>query len=90
MRVRRVFDGGLVQEREGVEYAVTTSEEFAKEAKRFVEAFTRIKDEIAKVIVGQEEIVEGVLIALFAGGNVLLEGVPGPGGDLSEAPVNCS
>ena len=35
--------------------------------------------EIQKVIVGQEEVIRHVLIALFAGGHVLLEGVPGLG-----------
>ena len=35
--------------------------------------------EVAKVIVGQDAIVDGTLIALFAGGHVLLEGVPGLG-----------
>src|SRR5436309_158986 len=41
--------------------------------------FKRLRQEIAKVIVGQEEIVEGTLSALIAGGHVLLEGVPGLG-----------
>lgn len=38
-----------------------------------------VRDEIAKVIVGQREVIEGVLICLIAGGHVLLEGVPGLG-----------
>lgn len=38
-----------------------------------------VRDEIGKVIVGHEEVVEGVLTALIAGGHVLLEGVPGLG-----------
>jgi MoxR-like ATPase len=41
--------------------------------------FGRLRQEIAKVIVGQDEIVEGTLAALIAGGHVLLEGVPGLG-----------
>jgi MoxR-like ATPase len=41
--------------------------------------FTRLRQEIAKVIVGQDDIVEGTLAALIAGGHVLLEGVPGLG-----------
>ena len=41
--------------------------------------FQRLRQEVAKVIVGQEEIVEGTLTALIAGGHVLLEGVPGLG-----------
>lgn len=38
-----------------------------------------VRDEIGKVIVGHEEVVEGVLTALITGGHVLLEGVPGLG-----------
>src|ERR671924_741284 len=41
--------------------------------------FQRLRQEVAKVIVGHEEIVEGTLTALVAGGHVLLEGVPGLG-----------
>jgi MoxR-like ATPase len=43
------------------------------------ETVSRVRAEIAKAIVGQNEVVEGVLIALMAGGHVLLEGVPGLG-----------
>ena len=39
----------------------------------------RVREEIAKVIVGQVKAVESVLICLIAGGHVLLEGVPGLG-----------
>jgi MoxR-like ATPase len=45
----------------------------------FRQAHTALRAEISKVIVGQDAIVEGTLIALFAGGHVLLEGVPGLG-----------
>jgi MoxR-like ATPase len=38
-----------------------------------------VRQEIAKVIVGQTDVVDGVLICLLAGGHVLLEGVPGLG-----------
>ena len=38
-----------------------------------------VRDEIGKVIVGHDDVVEGVIIALVAGGHVLLEGVPGLG-----------
>src|SRR5881396_1495521 len=41
--------------------------------------FSKLKAEIGKVMVGHHEIVEGTLIALLAGGHVLLEGVPGLG-----------
>jgi MoxR-like ATPase len=39
----------------------------------------RLRDEIAKVIVGQNDVIDGVLVCLIAGGHVLLEGVPGLG-----------
>jgi MoxR-like ATPase len=38
-----------------------------------------VRQEISKVIVGQQDVVDGVLICLLAGGHVLLEGVPGLG-----------
>ncbi len=40
-------------------------------------AYERIRDELAKVIVGQHDVVDQLLIALFAGGHCILEGVPG-------------
>ena len=40
-------------------------------------AYDRIRTELAKVIVGQSEVIEQVLIAIFARGHALLEGVPG-------------
>jgi len=52
---------------------------FAQGAKEFVGAFRRVEAEIAKVIVGQKQLVEEILTGLFAGGHVLLEGVPGIG-----------
>ncbi len=41
--------------------------------------FQALRDEVGKMIVGHHEIVDGVLTCLFAGGHVLLEGVPGLG-----------
>ncbi len=46
---------------------------------QFKTCFARIRDEMAKMMVGQTDVVEGVLAAFFAGGHVLLEGVPGLG-----------
>src|SRR2546423_7169238 len=45
----------------------------------FRQSYTDLRAEIGKVIVGHDQIVEATLIALFAGGHVLLEGVPGLG-----------
>ncbi|MCC7291410.1 MAG: AAA family ATPase [Phycisphaerales bacterium] len=39
--------------------------------------YQRLRSEMAKVIVGQEEVLEQLFIALFAGGHCILEGVPG-------------
>jgi len=48
-----------------------------------VQMFSRkvedVKNELKKDVVGQEDIIENVIIAIIAGGNVLLEGVPGVG-----------
>ena len=41
--------------------------------------FERTREEIGKAIIGQREIIDFVLIAMTAGGNVLLEGLPGLG-----------
>lgn len=43
------------------------------------ETFLAIKEELMKVIKGQEEVIDLVLIAFFAGGHVLIEGLPGLG-----------
>lgn len=45
----------------------------------FARVFRRIQGEVHKVIVGHEQAVEQLLSALFAGGHVLIEGVPGTG-----------
>jgi MoxR-like ATPase len=48
-------------------------------AEGFRMKFREVRDQIARVIVGQDEVIEQVLIALFCGGHCLLEGVPGLG-----------
>lgn len=45
----------------------------------FPPLFTRIKTELQKSIVGYDELLTDVLVAIFSGGHVLLEGVPGLG-----------
>ena len=49
------------------------------EAQKFRDDFQRLRDSVGRVIVGQQRVVDGVLTAIVAGGNVLLEGVPGLG-----------
>jgi MoxR-like ATPase len=53
--------------------------EFEDRARKFRQQFFALSDEIGRVIVGQKGVIEGVLTCLFAGGNALLEGVPGLG-----------
>src|SRR5258705_4724496 len=50
-----------------------------EQIQNFRETYAGLRAEIGKIIVGQDAIVEGTLSALFAGGHVLLEGVPGLG-----------
>lgn len=48
-------------------------------SEEFRTRFERARDEAQKVLLGQEELVEHVLVAVLAGGHVLIEGVPGLG-----------
>ena len=54
-------------------------EQAEQQYQEFRETFLRIQNEVSKRIVGQTEIIEGVLICLMTGGHALLEGVPGLG-----------
>jgi MoxR-like ATPase len=53
--------------------------EIEAQAEQFRAEYKKLKTEIAKAIVGHDEIVDGVLTGVFTGGNCLLEGVPGLG-----------
>ena len=53
--------------------------EFEKRAEQFQRDFAKLHAEISKVIVGNEEVIDEVLITLFGAGHCLLEGVPGLG-----------
>ncbi len=46
-------------------------------AEKLVAGFRALSDEVGKVIVGQQQVVEQVVIAIYAGGHCLLQGVPG-------------
>ena len=54
-------------------------EEKEQMIQEFSESVAKIKAELHKDIIGQEEVIDDVVIAIIAGGNVLLEGVPGTG-----------
>jgi MoxR-like ATPase len=49
------------------------------DAERFTQLFEAVKNEIAKVVVGQTDLVDGVLVGALARGHVLIEGAPGLG-----------
>lgn len=59
--------------------STATTENTQQAAEDFVATFNRIRTEVSKFIVGQEQIIEDVLIAIVCGGHALLEGVPGLG-----------
>lgn len=47
------------------------------ELQKIADAVNQVKSEIRKIIVGQDEMVDLLLVSIFTGGHVLLEGVPG-------------
>ncbi len=51
----------------------------AKDVQKFSKQCVNIFEQIQRDVIGQKEVVEGAVIAMIAGGNVLLEGVPGVG-----------
>jgi MoxR-like ATPase len=53
--------------------------EIKARVERYVGKFSALTTEVSRVVVGQQDTVEGTLLALMAGGHVLLEGVPGLG-----------
>ncbi|MBL8746108.1 MAG: AAA family ATPase [Phycisphaerae bacterium] len=59
--------------------APRTVEETKAAVEQFRRDYAAVKAQIARAVVGHEDIVDGVLICLFTGGNTLLEGVPGLG-----------
>jgi MoxR-like ATPase len=61
------------------EISANSATKLDEQLERFRVAFDSLCREIGRVIVGNDEVVRGTLTALFAGGHVLLEGVPGLG-----------
>ena len=54
-----------------------TTDQAADSPERLRRAFSQVRTEVGKAVVGQDGAITGLLIALLAGGHVLLEGVPG-------------
>ena len=57
-----------------MEVDIVALNEAIKQESQFVE---KAMGEVSKVVVGQKEMLEGILMGLLTGGHVLLEGVPG-------------
>ena len=51
-----------------------------------IDGMARAREEIARIIVGQDEVIDLALVALLCEGHVLFEGVPGLGQD----PASCA
>jgi MoxR-like ATPase len=58
---------------------MSIAESMQQQAEQFRNRYSAVKEQIARVIVGHDDIVHGVLTSMFIGGHCLLEGVPGLG-----------
>ncbi len=58
---------------------MSIGESMQQQAEEFRSRYTAVREQVGRVIVGHDEIVHGVLTAMFIGGHCLLEGVPGLG-----------
>src|SRR5687768_13384244 len=58
---------------------MTTAETMEARAAAFRRDYALVREQLARVIVGHDTVLDGVLTCLFVGGHVLLEGVPGLG-----------
>ena len=58
---------------------MTLADNMQKRAELFVSRYGAVREELSRVIVGHQDIVNGILTCLFVGGHCLLEGVPGLG-----------
>jgi MoxR-like ATPase len=58
---------------------MVTTKELQSDLEELQKTFQQLRDEVERIIVGHEDVVEDVLIALLIGEHVLLEGVPGLG-----------
>ena len=60
-----------------MDHTETTHEEDRKAVEQITSGREKIEQELGRVIIGQKEAVEEILVTLFAGGNCLITGVPG-------------
>jgi len=61
------------------QYEVLQSDEFKTKIQFYGKQFSRIKAEMKKIVVGQDDVVDSLIEALLANGHVLVEGIPGVG-----------
>jgi len=59
--------------------SMETAEGAAAAIRDFQDTFAAVRREMARVVVGHDEVIDTILVGLFAGGHVLIEGVPGIG-----------
>ena len=80
MKERNKMDKKVILEKNSAaEGQVIMPETQLEKIRNFSVRVRKIKDELKKDVVGQEDIIDNVIVAIVAGGNVLLEGVPGVG-----------
>jgi MoxR-like ATPase len=58
---------------------MTVTDALEQRAEEFRGRYAELRDQIGRVVVGHDDVVQGVLTCLFVGGHCLLEGVPGLG-----------
>ena len=59
--------------------AIDSAQLTETDIREFIDTAQRLEQELCSIVVGQERVIRELLLALFAGGHVLLEGVPGLG-----------
>ncbi len=69
----------MVLEHEEDSYKELQSEQFQQKIAYYGKQFSRIKEEMKKIVVGQDQVVDSLIEALLANGHVLVEGIPGVG-----------
>ncbi len=61
------------------EYSETSSDELKRKIVVYQKKFDEMRAEIGKVVIGQEEVINGLIESLIANGHALVEGIPGIG-----------
>jgi MoxR-like ATPase len=64
---------------EQIEIESMTPEDAQRAAEAFRKDYMAVREQVSRVVVGNQSIIDGVLVCLFTGGHALLEGVPGIG-----------